>query len=299
MSDDSSVRARASLWDRVPLVIRAIVIGVLVMGVGVQAWAVLGQVALRLKQPLVPLVLMPIVLVVYWLFFSGAIFWRATKTVRRENFRETSLSPATWGWGLAGAALFVVAFQASVFTLFRLFAYPPEQFARPDVVALIPSALLWPYVIVASLVAGICEETGFRGYMQRPLEKRYGPATGIAVVTLMFMLAHLNQAWLTALLLPSVMASVMLGILATASRSLIPSMIGHAVMDLFNFSYWWWHLLGHYNQRPVFETGLDLNFIAWAVTLAISLSLFVLVTRKLGSARAAAGRFQLARPVES
>ena len=166
----------------------------------------------------------------------------------------------------------------------------------PAVVAMIPAALLWPYVIVASLVAGICEETGFRGYMQCPLEARYGPATAIALTTLVFMLAHLHQAWVTALFVPGVMASVMLGVLASASRSLIPGMIGHTVMDIFNFGYWWWQLLGPYNPRPVFETGIDLNFVVCVGTLAISLSLFILVIRKLGSAPADADVAPFANP---
>ncbi len=61
-------------------------------------------------------------------------------------------------------------------------------------------------------------------------------------------------------------------------------MIGHAVMDVFNFSYWWWQLLGHYDKRPVFETGIDANFVASAATLTISLSLFPVVLRKLSQA---------------
>ena len=85
----------------------------------------------------------------------------------------------------------------------------------------------------------------------------------------------------------------MLGVLAYVLRSLIPCMIGHAVMDVFNFGYWWWHLLGDYNRRPISETGIDLNFAASVGTLAISLGLFVLVVRKLGSgtAREEHGRF--------
>ncbi len=52
-------------------------------------------------------------------------------------------------------------------------------------------------------------------------------------------------------------------------------------MDVFNFGYWWWHLLGSYNQRPISETGVDLNFLGWASTLAVSLCLFFIVVRKL------------------
>jgi membrane protease YdiL (CAAX protease family) len=286
MSTQSSLAPPAGLWNRVPLVVRALIVGLVVMGLGVQVWNGLVLLALRYEQPLVPLLTMPLLLVVYWLFCSGTLFWSATRQARRERFRATSLSRGTWMWGLAGAGLFVVAFHASVFTLFRLVPYPAEQFVVPALLAKIRPNLLWPYVILASIVAGVCEETGFRGYMQQPLERRYGPAPAIVLATIGFVALHLNQAWIGALLFPAILASVMLGVLAYVSRSLIPSMIGHAVMDVFNFGYWWWHLLGDYTRRPISETGVDLNFVAWAGTLLISLGLFVLVVRKLGSTAA-------------
>jgi membrane protease YdiL (CAAX protease family) len=283
MQDKTLPLPRASLWSRVPPVVRAAFVGLVVMGVGVQSWSLLAMIGLRLGVAWIPLVAAPVLLAVYWIFFSGRLFWPATKATRRESFRETVLSSATWIWGLAGALLFVVAFQSAVFTVFRLFSYPAEQFLPPGYVAQIPTAFLWPFVVMASLVAGICEETGFRGYMQRPLEARYGPAAAISITSLLFIAVHLDQAWIGALFVPGLFASVMLGVLAYASRSLIPSMIGHAVMDIFNFGYWWWQLLGTYNQRPITETGIDLNFLVWGSTLVISLSLFVFVVRKLWS----------------
>ena len=41
---------------------------------------------------------------------------------------------------------------------------------------------IWLYIILTASVAGITEEVGFRGYMQTPLEKRYGPVKGIVLV---------------------------------------------------------------------------------------------------------------------
>ena len=196
MSTQTSVAPRASLWNRVPLVVRAAIVGLVVMGLGVQVWNGLVLGALRYEQPLVPLLAMPLLLVLYWLFCSGSLFWSATKPARREAFRATSLSRSTWMWGLAGAGLFVIAFQASVFTLFRLVPYPAEQFVVPAVLAKIPVNLLWPYVILASIVAGVCEETGFRGYIQQPLEQRYGPAPAIVLATIGFVALHLNQTWI-------------------------------------------------------------------------------------------------------
>jgi membrane protease YdiL (CAAX protease family) len=283
MRANTLVLPSAGIWNRVPLVVRVAIVGFLVMVVGVQSWNLLAMTALQHRVGWMALVAMPAVLVLYWLFFSGRLFWSATKAARRERFRETNLSRATWIWGLAGSLLFVVAFQSAVFTLFRLFPYPAEQFVPPSYVAQIPTALLWPVAVMASIVAGVCEETGFRGYMQRPLETRYGPAAAIAISSFLFLAIHLNQTWIGAFFIPGVLASVMLGMLAYVSRSLIPSMIGHAVMDVFNFGYWWWQLLGSYDRRPIWETGVDVNFLAWAAALAISLALFCLAIRKLWS----------------
>jgi hypothetical protein len=154
MQDKTLPLPRASLWSRVLPVVRAAFVGLLVMGVGVQSWSLLAIIGLRLGVAWIPLAAAPVLLAVYWTFFSGSLFWPATKAVRRENFRETALSSATWTWGLAGALLFVIAFQSAIFTVFRLFSYPAEQFTPPSYVAQVPTALLWPFVVMASLVAG-------------------------------------------------------------------------------------------------------------------------------------------------
>jgi hypothetical protein len=56
-------------------------------------------------------------------------------------------------------------------------------------------------------------------------------------------------------------------------------------MDVFNFAYWWWSLIGRYDRRPVFETGVDWDFALWAGTLSASLTLYLLVVRKLHAIR--------------
>jgi membrane protease YdiL (CAAX protease family) len=277
MSDQSTARRGTGLWSRIPLVIRAIIIGVLVAEVGIVAWGAL----LLLAPPPIAIVTTLAFLILYWLFFSGQFLWRNTMEGRRDNFRETSLATPTWKWGLVAAGLFVVAIEASIFTLFRLIPYPAKQFAPPTMLESVPTAALWVALIVASLVAGVCEETGFRGYIQRPLESRYGPTLAIAITTVAFAAFHLNQPWAITLMVPILLASVMLGLLAFAARSLIPGIIGHTVMDVFNFSFWWWSLIGHYDQSTIFESGIDVDFMLWSGTLVMSLTLFGLVVRKL------------------
>jgi membrane protease YdiL (CAAX protease family) len=82
--------------------------------------------------------------------------------------------------------------------------------------------------VVSAISAGICEETGLRGYMQRPLEQQYGAPVAILVSSFFFMALHLNQAWAIPAMVPIVFSGgVLLGLLAWSSRSLIPGMIGN------------------------------------------------------------------------
>jgi membrane protease YdiL (CAAX protease family) len=273
LSDDRGSGA----FSGILAVVRALIAAVLVTEAGLLAWVGL----IVLLPPILACVAMPGVLVVYWFVFSGRLPWPGE--TRRRNFRRTSLARVAWFWGLAAAALFVVGVEASIFTLFRLIPFPAEQFAPPAALGQATTTQLWVLAVVASLVAGVCEETGFRGYMQRPLELRFGPAWAIALTTAGFAALHLNQAWVVTLLVPLLLASVMLGALAYVAQSLIPGIIAHAVMDVFNFSFWWWHLWGHYDSRPVTESGLDVEFLLAAGTLLISLTLFVLTVRKLAA----------------
>jgi membrane protease YdiL (CAAX protease family) len=48
-------------------------------------------------------------------------------------------------------------------------------------------------LIMASLVAPISEEAGFRGYTQVPLEKVYSPVMAILISSIAFSLAHFTH----------------------------------------------------------------------------------------------------------
>ncbi len=56
-------------------------------------------------------------------------------------------------------------------------------------------------------------------------------------------------------------AGVLLGLLASSSGSLIPGIIGHFVMDVGLFAYWWTAIAGDFTARPITETGMDRPFL--------------------------------------
>jgi membrane protease YdiL (CAAX protease family) len=192
---------------------------------------------------------------------------------------------AVWKWSLVAAMFFVVVVQSGFVMTFRLIEFPAEEFTAGYDLSALPIWLAWLGVIMASLVAGICEEIGFRGYMQVPLEKRYGSIGGITIVSIVFVVSHLNQAWAPPVLFHLFAMSVMLGVLAYASGSLIPGIIGHAVMDIPSFAYWWTDVAGTFDKRPIAETGIDAHFVVWSLIFVASVALFIWAVRKTLAAR--------------
>jgi membrane protease YdiL (CAAX protease family) len=112
--------------------------------------------------------------------------------------------------------------------------------------------------VVSALSAAICEETGFRGYMQRPIEQRHGAVVAILISSVMFTAVHLSKGWATAGMVPIVFwAGILLGLIAWSSGSLIPGMVGHFVMDVGLMAYWWTGIAGSFTALPISQTGLD------------------------------------------
>jgi membrane protease YdiL (CAAX protease family) len=266
----------ARFWRRMPLLIRSLVSGVLIAEIGISVWLV----AWALIPAPWPLVVMSGVLWLYCKYFSGSWWPKSTAEARRDRFRAAKLPVGVWKWSLAAAALFVVVSQSGLVVTFRIIAFPAEAFAAGYSVDGVPLWLAWLGILMASLVAGICEETGLRGYLQFPLERRYGPGVGITIASIVFVLLHLNQPWAATIILHLFVWSVLWGVLAYSSGSLIPSILGHAVMDILNFSYWWTDIAGSFEMQTLAKTGVDLHFIGWSLVLGASIALFLLAVRR-------------------
>ncbi len=271
-------------WERIPIVARAIVVGFLV-------FAIVGSVAWMAIVILIPapwsIGAMAIVLWVYLRYVSGSWWPKATTESRRVRFRATKLPMRVWKWSLIAALLAAVLLESSLVVTFRIIEFRAEAWALAYDFADAPIWQVWLFILMAALVAGITEEVGFRGYMQVPLEGRYGPAVGITIVSIMFVVLHLNQAWAGGggILIMLFGISAVWGVLARVSGSLIPGMISHTVADIVNFSYWWTDVAGAFDKRPISETGIDSHFILWIAVFVASLALFALAARKTLAAR--------------
>lgn len=147
--------------------------------------------------------------------------------IERLSVRET----LRWRWpgwrlaGLGGAlalGLWMIGVMLNLMTTIVLgytTPLPPTMFPRNVAEALL---LLVSTVIVAPL----CEEIMFRGYVQRAYERR-SPWTGIAVGGVIFALYHLRFQGALAL----VPVAFALGFLAWRSGSIFPGMLLHAAYN--------------------------------------------------------------------
>lgn len=264
-------------WMKVPLIVRAIFTGFGVSTLGVGVWV------LTFKYIPVPwsVVAMIPILLVYWSYFSGRWKPSNTRAFRRMCRRQIKLKRPVWVWG-ALAAFFIVLFVQSGWILtFRFYEFHPETFKTASYLNDYPAWAGWSIIIMASLVAGICEEIGYRGYMQVPLEQKYGPVVGISLTSVVFALAHIYQAWASGILLGIFAISFIIGYLAYSSKSLLPGIVAHVSFDIINFAYWWSDVIGTYERKPISITGVDKHFIVTLLVVFLSAIIFMVSIRKL------------------
>jgi hypothetical protein len=58
-------------------------------------------------------------------------------------------------------------------------------------------------------------------------------------------------------------------------------MIGHFVMDVGLFAYWWTGIAGNFTERPIYETGLDGPFLIACAVFAVSLGVVLVAISRL------------------
>ncbi len=233
-------------------------------------------------------------LAAYLLIFSG---W-APGPWRRQRLslgRGGGPGRLNWRWGVLAAVCFAVVVHSAIVLLFRWIPFPAEAFHRGYDISSIPTLpLQWLVCVVSALSAGVCEEMGFRGYLQQPLEARFGPAPAILVSALLFTLLHLNKSWLLAPMTPIVFgAGVLLGMLARASGALVFCILGHWIMDIGLFAYWWTQIAGRFSQKPIAVSGIDPSFILELGVFCVSLTVLFIAMAGLR------GRRRRTAPVEA
>jgi len=256
-------------------ILTAVGIGVLVLLAGNMPFNVLRAWNLQAGTA-VPWAIVPAALYLwaYWRFIGGRWGAAASAASRRQNLRANGLSLRLWGASLAAGAIGFAALIALLVLAARLVRLPDSSpiVTPPDMPVMTALSLL----VMASIVAGITEEAAFRGYMQGPIERRYGLAVAIVVSGTLFGLLHFpthpaDVLWM----LPYYIAvSAVYGGLTWAANSILPAMVLHAAGDIVVLTRWWltgrpeWQI-GSTLPSLIWDSGIDLPFV-WTAIVSVA-----------------------------
>ena len=260
---DSSIRLALRLWGKLPALVRAVIVGELVVMVGGLPELLL---AANLKLfPAIPWSL-PAILVWLWLFwrYLNGMWWpRSTSQQRRRDLRGCPVSMRVWRWSLLAGGLGMVSVVALAFLTPRLADIPRDAFKLPVSFSAYPVWTVVSILLAISAVAGVVEEAGFRGYMLSQIERRHGWIVAILVTGLVFFADHhFSHAYATLAFLPFFMAvSTLHGLLVYLTRSILPSVVLHAVADFIVLPIQY-GVFGNPSVSSIWRTGIDSSFLA-------------------------------------
>ncbi len=162
------------------------------------------------------LILLPAILLVRWkgIPIARALRWRRVTTTTAL----LSVAVGVTGWGVA----------AGIHELTLPILGEP-----PDIAAFAPETL--PHLLLlylcGALLAGICEETLFRGAIQGVLQ-RHGPAKAVVITAFLFAVYHLNP-WV---FLPALFLGAVFGTLVVRTGSTVPAMLSHMMNNATAFT---------------------------------------------------------------
>ncbi len=138
-SEPRSASIILRLWRRIPVWLRATLIGIFVSSLGIYAWLVI---ATRIQPPW-SIFIMAFLLWIYVKYFGGSWWPRSTAEGRMTRFRSTTISSRVWKWSLVSALLIVAIWQSGMVVTFRLLGFPREAFAAGDDLEAMPLWMAW------------------------------------------------------------------------------------------------------------------------------------------------------------
>jgi membrane protease YdiL (CAAX protease family) len=254
----------------------AVITGIIVLLAGNLPWvALLAPMNLRVGR-VAPWAVLPmgIYLWCYWKYIGGSWGSKGTAAERQTNLRANALSEEVWGASIAAGLLGFAAIAAMLVLMPRLVKLPESSpLTEPPGM---PSVTVFLLLAMSSVVAGVTEEAAFRGYMQGPIERRYGLALAILVNGTAFGLLHFrNHPADVLIMLPYYIAvAAVYGGLTWAANSILPALVLHSGGDVWSLGRLWLTGRPEWQLSPapaslVWETGVDAGFLLSAAALVV------------------------------
>ncbi len=231
----------ARLWQRIPIIIRAVIVGLAILmwgeGVPVNLFGVN-----RVRWPAVPWFapLAVLWLFLFWQYLNGRWWPASTSAARHDYLSARPLAPGQWRWALLAAGSMMMSLGALHFITASF--DPIDYRGFYALFVRVPPLSLVLFILIGSAAAGMVEEAAFRGYMQRMIERRHSRVTATVIVAICFCLVHVNSVPpLTPTRTLFIFAdSILYSVVAQAAGSILPGVVLHAAGDAAGVFLLWW-----------------------------------------------------------
>jgi membrane protease YdiL (CAAX protease family) len=203
----------------------------------------------------------------FWRYLKGSGAPESTAEQRRASLRANAVSGNVWAWALLAGGLGITALVLALRVANRVVVLPHQQLPH---LAQVPEVTVVTLLFMAAPVAGIIEEAAFRGYMQGPIERRYGLAVAILITGTMFAVAHLD---FTVILWPYYLAvAAIYGTVTYLTNSILPAVVLHTSGNIYSNFDLWLHGQAEWQTSSgpaglIWKTGVDASF--WVSSIAL------------------------------
>jgi membrane protease YdiL (CAAX protease family) len=262
------LRLGTRLWQRLPVILRAIVLAELIADVGGLVPDLFMLANLKFS-PTIPWLLpaTALWLWLFWLYLNGKGWPQTTSQSRARDLRARSLPGRVWFLSLLAGGFAMVSVVSFAFLTTRLANVPRDAFKLPINLSDYPIWTVGAALVAISVVAGVVEEAAFRGYLISQIQRRHGWIMAILISGVMFFVSHLGHAYVTLAFFPFFLAvSSLHGLLVYLTRSILPSVVLHSVADLITIPIQY-GLIGHVSVVPVWKSGIDSAFVTYVVVI--------------------------------
>jgi membrane protease YdiL (CAAX protease family) len=227
---------------------------------------------------------------IYWKYVTGGLGSPWTAVRRREYARANRISATVWPIALLTGLVGFAALIAFVRVMARVVILPSS--APITLPPGMSSASMFILLVMGSVVAGVTEEVAFRGYMQTPLERRFGLAAAILIPGVAFGVLHFpNHPRHVVVMLPYYIAvTAVYGGVTSAANSIVPALVLHTVGDVWSLTRLWMTGAPEWQaatpSQQIWTTGVDRSFVVAVLALiGVSAATVWLYTETLKRAR--------------
>ena len=275
-----------NLWNKIPSIIRGIIIGILIQVIGVMPTSFLIQQNIKIL-PSFPWALLVgvLYLLIYWKFLTGKGLFSRPSEMRMNLSRTQKLEPRAIKFMVVCGFFLSISVIALVFIGYLLTEMPLQRVEMLTTLKTIPIWTSLALIFMASLAAGVVEELAWRGYAQRTIELKHSAILAISIVALVFTIIHFLPLPVWPLFF---LGSIAWGFLAYYSNSIIPGIIFHTIIDLSVFVWAMFNLekLKSILLYNVFEDGINSFFLTLIFIAVVSLILTIFSLIKLKRTKA-------------